>query len=141
MAGYEKIIHSGQPINRSGASSMWSRRAKKKLVGAKNWFQDKVRVKENASSQPKIKYGRKKQQGEESRTDQKYESVWFVPQTPEGALKKKLQELEESLGFRGKVKYIELLGSKVSQLLCVKNPWKEHCGRTDCFPCMTKGGQ
>ena len=42
LAGYEKIIHSGQPINRSGASSMWSRRAKK-LVGAKNWFQDKVR--------------------------------------------------------------------------------------------------
>merc|ERR1711954_541721 len=33
------------------------------------------------------------------------------------------------------------LGSKVSQLLCVKNPWKEHCGRKDCFPCMTKGGQ
>ena len=42
LAGYEKIIHSGQPINRSGVSSMWSRRAKK-LVGAKNWFQDKVR--------------------------------------------------------------------------------------------------
>merc|ERR1711954_502415 len=50
LAGYENIIKSGQPINRSGASSMWSRRAKK-LVGAKNWFQDKVRHKDNARSE------------------------------------------------------------------------------------------
>merc|ERR1711954_275376 len=81
LAGYEKIIQSGQQINRSRASSMWSRRAKK-LIGAKNWFQDKVRDKKNVRSQPKVINGRKKQQGEESRTDQKYESVWFVPHTP-----------------------------------------------------------
>ena len=65
-------------------------------------------------------------------SDHNNESVWFIPHTPEGALKGKLNEMEESLGFTGKVKYIESLGSKVRQILCDKSRWKENC--------MTKGG-
>ena len=140
LTWYEKIIQEGTPMNRSGASSQWARRAKT-LTGAKTWFQVKPRHSQEVKSQTRRPEMLRNQKVRKIDQDPpRYESVWFIPHTPDGLLKKELTAMEERLGFSGKVKYVESLGSKISQILCNKNPWKEHCGRVDCFPCMSKGG-
>ena len=49
--------------------------------------------------------------------------------------------MEERLGFPQRMRYVEKLGSKVSELLTTKNPWEGKCGRVTCFPCRSKGDE
>ena len=63
------------------------------------------------------------------------EVVVFVPHTPEGILKKRLQERDakmvEAMGVR-KVKFVERGGRSIQGILCQSNPWKaKQCGGRD----------
>ena len=44
------------------------------------------------------------------------------------------------LDFPQKIKYVEKLGTKVVDLLRVKDPWEGKCGRSNCFPCRNGDG-
>ena len=48
--------------------------------------------------------------------------------------------MEENLGLKGRVRYVEELGSTLEELLCNPDPVGGHCGRTKCFPCRSKEG-
>ena len=65
----------------------------------------------------------------------------FVPHTPNSELKKNLTEMENGLGFVGKVRYCETMGPTVEDILVKKDPWSLHCKRDKCFPCRTKPGK
>ena len=64
----------------------------------------------------------------------------FVPCTPRGELTKLLQAAEDkfsSLHGIPRVRYVEMGGSKMADILCRKNPWKgAPCGREKCWPCQ-----
>ena len=64
---------------------------------------------------------------------QVYESVWFIPFTSNSKLKQYLTEVENRLDFPQKIKYVEKLGTKVVDLLRVKDPWDGKCGRPNWF--------
>ena len=67
-----------------------------------------------------------------------YESVLFIPSTPNGELKKVIQgEINRSTL---KIKVVERSGTSITSLLQRSNPMKEeNCGREDCFLCTTGG--
>ena len=65
-----------------------------------------------------------------------FESVMFIPATPDGKLRKIYQQKVTEKGFL--IKVVEMLGKKVKHALQKTNPFKEEtCGKTDCFPCTT----
>ena len=68
------------------------------------------------------------------------EGVVFVPCTPGGLLTRLLQEAENTFStLHGipKIRYVEMGGKKLCELLCRKNPWKgSACGRSSCWPCQ-----
>ena len=64
----------------------------------------------------------------------------FVPHTPEGIHRSNLIKMEDSLGFRTKIKYVEEQGIKISGTLVKKDPNPSHCEREWCFTCQSKPG-
>ena len=72
------------------------------------------------------------------------ESVLFVPHTPGGALKKRLQAIEDAglvSKVSGVVRVVERGGDTLYSQLGNPAPWtKEHCGREICPPCDSKPG-
>ena len=67
-----------------------------------------------------------------------FESVIFVPPTPNGELKKMYQYRIKQSGFM--IKVTEKTGTKLKHLVQRTNPYKqEKCGKNDCFPCITGG--
>ena len=70
------------------------------------------------------------------------EVVVFIPHTPGGILKERLQrrdeKMREAMGMR-KVKFVERGGRSLQGLLCRSNPWREKkCGGKDCLVCQTE---
>ena len=49
--------------------------------------------------------------------------------------------MEEGLALRGRVRYVETLGSTMADLLCRPDPWSQECGRTNCMPCRGSPGR
>ena len=68
------------------------------------------------------------------------ESVMFVPHTREGELKRRLTRMEENLGLKNRIKYVERVGKCLGDMLIKKDPWAGDCGRETCFLCTTGGG-
>ena len=67
-----------------------------------------------------------------------FDSVLFIPTTPNGKLKKMYEEIIRRSGIRMKV--VERTGRKLRSQLQTSNPFKEpECGREDCFVCRTFG--
>ena len=64
----------------------------------------------------------------------------FVPTTPGGELKTKLQELDRALGFKNKCKYVGTVGKSVLSMMFRKNPWGAPCGR-ECLLCQSAPGK
>ena len=70
----------------------------------------------------------------------------FIPYTPGGELRKKLQEEDDNLtsmlGMK-RVRFVERGGIGIAALLCRSNPWREQgCGRRGCQVCRGgKGGE
>ena len=63
--------------------------------------------------------------------------MYFIPLTPESGLKKLLQDGEETLPGKTKVKYVEKSGRSLRDSLVSTDPWSSHCGRSNCFPCLS----
>ena len=60
--------------------------------------------------------------------DRRYmESVIFVPHTPMGVLKARIQRCEQALNFKTKVKVIEEMGRSLRETLCSAEPDHEGC--------------
>ena len=69
---------------------------------------------------------------------QGFDSVLFVPTTPDGKLKKMYEEVIRRSGMRLRV--IERTGRTLKSQLQTTNPFKDpNCGRADCFVCSTLG--
>ena len=71
-----------------------------------------------------------------------YETVLFVPGTPNGKLATALCTYEKKRGAKWQIRIVERAGISLKSKLFLSNPWsKEGCSRTDCFPCKTEGGE
>ena len=141
LRGFSKISRTGR-INRPGASTYMSRRAKR-LTGKTSWFEQKSRdpdVVEVGEGAPGRRT-RRKETKEKGGLPPVVETAVFIPHTPDGVLKKRLNEMEEKMGLNGRVKYVEELGSTLGDILCVPDPWKGICGRPKCFPCQSSEGK
>ena len=64
----------------------------------------------------------------------------FIPTTPRGALKKRLQDMDQAVGFRNKCRYVETVGQSILSILFNKDPWKLPCGRPKCLLCVNEPG-
>ena len=54
----------------------------------------------------------------------------------------RLSKMEQGLGFSGRVKYVEEIGSTLEDIITTKDPWgKDPCGRKWCFSCQTDPGK
>ena len=120
-------------VNRPGKATATKRRAKK--LGQHNWF--KSTGQRSNSNNVRPSKGKKT-------TQTQIEGILFCPYTPNSALKKELNKVEEFMnGNRktGRIRIVERAGPKMGQLLTNKNPWKkEWCNREGCAPCSTKHG-
>ena len=65
----------------------------------------------------------------------------FVLHTRGGALRARLTQMEENLGLRQRIKYVETVGPTLGETLVRQDPWQMHCGRKECMPCATKPGK
>ena len=61
--------------------------------------------------------------------EKKYQTIMFVEPTPNGELVKQLREVEEKFQIADdkRIKFIELAGTKVVNLLEKKDPFEENC--------------
>ena len=67
-----------------------------------------------------------------------FDSVLFIPTTPEGKLKRMYEQVIRRSGIR--VKVLERTGRTLKSQLQTSNPFKEpNCGREECFVCSTFG--
>ena len=86
--------------------------------------------------------GEKGERKEKSKQKEEPEVVVFIPHTPEGILKRRLQERDQkmvdAMGMR-KVKFVERGGQSLQGILSRSNPWREKdCGGKDCLVCQTE---
>ena len=61
----------------------------------------------------------------------------FVPNNPQGELRRKLQVINETGGIE--VKYKKRIGPSMKDMLVRGKPWGSRCNREDCFICQTQG--
>ena len=67
-----------------------------------------------------------------------FDSVLFVPSTPDGKLKKMYEKEISGSGIR--IKVVEKTGAMLKSELQTSNPFKpRYCGREQCFVCTTEG--
>ena len=118
------------------------KRRAQKLTGKSDWFKNRTKKTNDILNVRKPTF---KAKGKKQNIPAKIESILFCPYTPNSALKKKLQEAEDSVnGTRKtcKVKVTERAGPTIGALLYNKIPWQNnHCGRQSCAPCETKPGR
>ena len=130
LKGYKKVldlVNKGLTNrNRLGAKTATFRRWKK-LMGPSTWFQDK-QAKDS-------KNGGRSQTGRSKGDARETEGVMFVPATPQGQLKTRMQELDLKLGLRGRMKYVETTGETIQGLLFKTDPWGTPCRRENCMTC------
>ena len=78
------------------------------------------------------------------RLDPGPETILFVPYTPNSALRKEIQEVENIInaGDRtSKVKVVERNGVSLENQLCNRTPWRQQeCKDKECIPCAGKPG-
>ena len=137
LRGYLKYCHG--VVNRTGASTFKSRRVKR-LTGKRTWFDKKNENREDPKPGGRTKHKRPQNTRREGPSPVTG-TVVFVPHTPGGVLKQRLNRMEDSMVLNGRVKFVEELGSSLSQLLCSPDPWQEECGCSRCFPCRSKPGR
>lgn len=67
-----------------------------------------------------------------------FDSVLFIPATPDGKLRRTYQHKMAEKGIQ--IKIVELSGTKLKHKLQKTDPFKDKlCEREDCFPCRTGG--
>ena len=112
-------------------------RERQKILGNVNWLKKKGQVATRGGGMKSMRSGRARK--DVRKMDEKVEGIIFVPCTPNGALAKRLQKVEDAFSrMMGipRVKMVEKGGVKLSQKLIKKDPWtKTACGRSKCLPC------
>ena len=142
IIGYERMWElevKGQGfVNRPDYHTKLKRRWGK-LVGKQNWFKGR-NSQQSGPGQPTKKTRRTGQRSENAEV----EGVLYVPFTPQSVLKRSIQKTEDTLLKNrrvGKVRILERLGPKLSEIMCNPTPWSgQHCGRQGCSPCVTQEG-
>ena len=144
LTGYMRLLarveSGGVTRNRKGSQTRVKRRYNK-LVGKSDWFRQEEEKDDHLELGDRV-WPRVRQPEEDKGPQVRVESVFFVPHTPEGQLRKQFMEVERRMqSKRGKIKYVESMGLTIGQKLSRKDPWGNHCGRTKCMPCMEKPGR
>ena len=121
-------------IHRSAKSTAGFRRWKK-VMGPCQWFKTK---KSEEDQQSGGGGGRKKSKRKKDLWTP--EGVMFIPTTPRGALKKKLQDMDQAVGFKNRCRYVETVGQSILSILFNKDPWKMPCGQPKCLLCLSEPG-
>ena len=115
-----------------------------KLLGKSEWFKQKEDQQDEHLELGDQMWPRCRTEGAKSEreTQARVESVYFVPHTPGGQLRKQFMEVEERIrSTKGKIKFVESMGLTIGQRLSRKDPWGTHCGRNNCMPCQSKPGR
>ena len=133
IKGYSRILNKGTPRNRPGFSSVTARRHKR-VMGPSTWFQ--TRPKENEQDEEPRETRKKPLKGEKEVADKRqFQQVMFIQHTENSDLKKKLQSMEDSMGFQDRVKYVERTGTNLGAQLINKDPWGSGCNCPECNIC------
>ena len=149
LTGYGRMwlneVIRGKPINRPEASTRTKRRAAA-LTGNRHWYKGITNAEEE-DDRTKQTSSKRPAKGKHRKHTQPHlipEGVLFVPHTPGGQLKKRLQEVEDNaLATRkaGRIKMVERGGDTILSKIGNPAPWKSmNCGRPGCKPCTTKEG-
>ena len=140
LKGYEtlvnKCLNGKSKMHRSAAEGPKSRKVKK-LLGKARWFKKRKKIE-------KEKRRKKNQRQSEDKKPPEIVTVMFVPQTPGGALVKRLKIVENEISkLTGeRVKIVERGGTQVKQILHKSNPWSQgFCDRENCLPCLHGDGK
>ena len=72
----------------------------------------------------------KKKEKDPTKDEREFTNVLFIPHTKDGALKKKLQALEDSLGFSDRFRFMKKTGPSISSSLAKKTPGGRPVGGT-----------
>ena len=97
IKGYSRILSKETPRNRPGVNSRTARRHKR-VMGPSTWFH--VKPKEDEEDEKPKEARKKPQRGEEQPVDRRqFEQVMFIQHTENSILKKKLQNMEDTMGF------------------------------------------
>ena len=139
--GYQKMLKSeltgGQPVNRPASVGAKTRRIKK-IIAKSSWFKKKGQG--QITSHVRSKSG---QDTRSQKTDPPPETILFVPFTKGSQLKKELQKIDKQVSNSkyGRVRVTERLGTSLINLIGNQAPWRsQHCGRDQCWPCISKEG-
>ena len=144
LTGYERKLKKSTEekidLHRSAAGSLESR-IKKKLLGRQTWYKNKKRDARAGKNSFKSSSKRKPNHKSKLKNDSPPEvvTVMFVPQTPNGELAKRLQQVENDIAkvTGKKVRMVERSGTMIRRLLCRSNPWAGgKCGRDNCLSCL-----
>ena len=138
LVGFKKYCYG--VVNRPGMATKMARR-RKKLVGKSTWFNKEPKNGQDGGEAKSPLKGKGRRKRPENEIQPVVESAIFVPHTPGGVLRDRLNKMEEGLNLTGRVKYVEELGSTLQEMLCDPDPWKANCGRTKCFPCRSQEGK
>ena len=135
MRGYERLlfkVEKGEASRHRLSFESDMERRHKRLFMNTNWF--KTKDKGNNSSRNRRGKGKpdQKPEGVEKET-----VVMFIPYTPQGALRRDLNEMEKSLTFSEKVRYVETVGPTVANRLCSQDPMGAPCQRDGCWTCQS----
>ena len=136
LRGFERMRKDEEegkrPVNRPEWMGSRTRRLRR-LIGNKTWYKKKKTKEAN------IRNGRKKKKVElgSKLEDREIETIMFVPYTPNSALCKQLQKIDDDYieGTKMKrIKMVERVGTMLKDILNRSDPWAdEGCEMLDCF--------
>ena len=139
MVGYQRVLkleEEGKTSRNRLIKQTEIKRRVKKLTGKVSWSRIEKKKEEKMLGE---KQGRRKTSERKEGTDKQPVNVFFVPYTPEGELRKRLQRQEDMCNFKLRLKYVKTLGSTVADVLTKSDPFRAHCGRK-CNMCNVKAG-
>ena len=132
----------GKPINRPEVTTRSKRRAAH-LSANRHWYKG-ITNKDDLTNSVRCSPQKKGRHRKHTQQHLIPEGVLFVPHTPKGELKRRLQDIEDkALATRktGRIKMVERGGDTIFSKIGNPAPWKrQHCGGEGCAPCNTKEG-
>ena len=139
VKGYKRILKlasEGKTDIHGSAKSTVGFRRWKKVVGPYYWF----KTKKSEEDQQYLGGGGRKRKSKGKGDLRTPEGVMFIPTTPRGARKKKLQYMDQAVGFRNRCRYVETVGQSILSILFKKDHWKIPCGQPKNLLCVSEPG-
>ena len=124
FSGYDKRFRfsvADSALNAFGIIKQQAANGQRPINRPRNWMRKERRIETQRKRKQWYKRGG-------------FESVLFVPPTPDGELKRMCQERIMESGYM--IRVVEKTGRKLKHLIQRTNPFKQaRCERDDCFPC------